>query len=122
MMERIEEFTLDGKNFMYMDFSGISTDGDLIAQVELLKPVIAKYSENSLYTIANVDIRFDSNTKKIAVSFLEHNKPYVRHGAVIGFDGVKKLMVIIAMRITGRTNVHFAYTKEDAINWLLKQD
>ena len=121
-MERIEEFSQEEKNFIYLDFSGIFTNEKLIELIETFKPVIAKYRENSLYTISNINnIRFDSESGKIVADYLKHNKPYVKHGAIIGLDGVKKNMLSCLIKSSGR-NMHFAFTKERAIEWLLKQD
>jgi len=122
-MKRIEEFTRDGKNFMYIDCSGIKTNDGFLELISEVKPKIAKHPEQSLYTITNIDdIRFDSNSKKIAAEYLEHNKPYVKCGVVIGLDGVKKLLVSAIAKISGRTNIYFTFTKKEAIERLLRHE
>ena len=123
MESRIEEFTLKGKNFVYIDFSGLSSDKDYIEIINQVEPVIAKYPENSVYTITNVqNLRFDSHTKEIAGKYTKNNKPYVKCGVVIGVDGIKKMMARAVMKLSGRKNLDFAFTKEQAIEWLLLQD
>ena len=49
MMERIEELTLEGKNIVTLDVSGLSTTRELMKIAETFKAVIAKYPENSLF-------------------------------------------------------------------------
>ena len=122
-MNRIEEFTIDGKNFVLIDFSNLKTDIGYLELIDSVKPVIAKYPENSLHTITNIKgVTIDSNSKEITVEYLKHNKPYVRYGVIIGLDGVKKLIAETFMRLSGRRNLHFAFTKEKAVEWLLEQE
>ena len=123
MTERIEEFTRDGKIFVYIDFSGITSDEDFSELCEIAGQVIAKYPEQSLYTISNIEkVRFDSNTKEIVVNFMQSNKPYVKYGIVIGIDGIKKMMVRSVLKLSGRANLNFCFTKEEAIDRLLKRE
>ena len=120
-MEWIEKFIRDGKEFIYSDFSGLTTDKVYTGRTEYAVSVIEKSDNNSLYIIANANsVRFDSNTKKITARFIEKIKPYVKSVSVIGVDGIKKLMISAAMKMDGQMNIYFAYSKEDAIDWLLK--
>jgi len=122
-MERIEEFVVDGKNFIYIDFSGISANDGFSDLVEVIKPVIAKYPEKSLYTITNIeDTRFDSGSRVIMSEYMKHNSAYVKYGAVIGLDGIKKIITTSAFKMSGRTNMYFASSRENAIEWLLQQE
>ena len=123
MMGRVEEFSRDGKDFVCIDLSGLK-DNDIFVEVTKdIEAVIAKHPPKSVYTITNVeDIRFDTSSKKLISAYMEHNAPYVKCGAVIGLDGVKKMFVNAVMQMSGRKNMHFAYTKESAIEWLLQQD
>ena len=121
-MERYEEFTCDGKNIIYIDFAGLKSNESFTEAVNVIKPVIAKYPEKSLYTITNIEnIRFDSDSKELVAEYMKHNKPYVKCGVVIGLDGIKKMMVNVVLKLSGRTNMNFAFTKEGAINWILQQ-
>ena len=122
-MERVEEFTQGGKDFVYIDFSGLNMDTDFLEVIKVAEPVISKYPEKSVYTITNIaNIRFDSHTKDVAARYTEHNKPYVKYGVVIGLDGIKKMMAHAVFKLSGRSNYTFAFTKERAIEWLLQQD
>ena len=60
-------------------------------------------------------------TKEIVGNCLKHNEPYVKCGAVIGLDGIKKIMASAAVKFSGRKNIQFFYTKERALEWLLQQ-
>jgi len=122
-MERVEEFSLAGKNIVYIDFSGLYTDQAFLEVIKKAEPAIARHPEQSVYTITNVaNLRFDSHTKEIAATYTAHNKPYVKHGIVIGLDGIKKMMAHAVFKLSGRSNFSFAFSKEGAIEWILKQE
>jgi hypothetical protein len=119
---RIEEFTFGGKNFAYIDLSDLKANESFMEATENIKPVISKYPPHSLYTITNIaNIRFDTDTKKCVALYMEHNKPYVKYGAVIGFDGIKKIFVNSVFKLSGRDNMLFAFSKEKAVELLLKK-
>ena len=122
MIERVEEFSHDGKNFVYIDFSELNTGNDFIELIEAAKLIIAKYPENSLYTIANFEnVIFDSRLKMIVAEYMRYNKPYVKYGVIIGIAGIPKIMTRSIFAISERSNIFFAYSKEKAIELLLQQ-
>ena len=121
-MGRIEEFTRDGKNFIYFDLSGFQKMGDYAQLTEEAKLAIAKYPKFSVFTIININhIRFDTNVKEILVKWLEYNKPYVNHGVIIGTNGIRKIMFGSIMSAAGRINLAYLPKKETAIDWLLQR-
>ena len=122
-MERVEEFNLSEKKFICIDFSGCKNKNDFFGQIKFVEPIISKYPENSLHAIVNIeDVRFDSDLKDILVKFLEHNKPYINASVIIGIDGVKKMSTNIIAKLSGRNNLSFAYTREQAIEHILKRE
>ncbi|MDR0516442.1 MAG: hypothetical protein LBH25_05285 [Fibromonadaceae bacterium] len=123
MEQRIEEFTLEKKSFIYLDLSEFEKNEEYKEFVEVSSKNIKKYAEHSLYTITNIrGVSFDTETKSIIAKWMEHNKPYVKYGAVIGFDGIKRIIVNAIFKMSGRKNMTFSATKEQAIEWLLKQE
>jgi hypothetical protein len=125
MMERvrIEEFTRDGKDFIYIDLSDLRTNEEFLEMTRVIEPAVAKYPPLSLYTITNVEnVRFDTTSKEFVARYMEHNKPYVKYGAVIGIDGIKKVMGNMVLALSGRDNLDFVFTKEQAIELLLKKE
>ena len=120
---RIEEFSLHGKSFMYIDLSGLKSNDGYIELIELIETAVAKYPRNSLYTISNIEnVRFGTRAKGHIVRCMEHNKPYVKCAAVIGFDGVKKIMGSMAAALSGRDSLLFAFSREQAIEMLLQNE
>jgi len=122
-MEHIEEFTLEGRNFIFFDLSGLKTSKDYNKFISDANLAIKKFPEQSLYTITNLkQVRFDSVIKDSLAEWINYNKPYVRHGVVIGANGIKKLMFTSLMSKAARDNIVYLSTKEQAIAWLLKQE
>jgi len=121
-MEHVEEFTSDGKNIIYIDFSNASSEKDFNEIIEQVKQMMSKHAEKSVCTITNMEnVRFDSNIKEVFVKYVEFNKPYVKYGVAIGMDGIKKKMIEGILKLGGRSNFHFCFAKEEAVKWLQQQ-
>jgi hypothetical protein len=122
-MERVEEFVRDGKTILYIDFSGFTSHEQFQEVINIWRPLITKYPEHSVYTISNVEgVIFDSAVKDTIINHMGFNKPYVKGGAVIGMDGIQKMMIKTIMNVTARPDLDFFFTKEEAIEWILQQE
>ena len=120
--ERVEEFTRDDKIIVYIDFSGLSSDKDFLEVIGIAEPAISRHPKASVCTITNIaNLKFDSHTKEIAAKYMENNKPYVKFGVIIGLDGIKKMMARTVMKLSGRSNMDFAFTREHAIEMILQR-
>jgi len=118
----IEEFTEDGKNIVYIDFSNTVTENEFKVIIEQAKQAISKYAEKSVCTITDMEnVRFDSNIKDIFIKYVEFNKPYVKYGTAVGMNGIKKKMIEEILKLGKRSNFHFCFTKEEAVKWLRQQ-
>jgi len=121
-MNRIEEFTRDGKKFVYIDFSGLHTNEEISRMIAQVQPVIRKYPPKSIYTITNFEqLHFDKDSKALINPYAESNKPYVIAGVIIGMDGLKRVMANTIFTVSGRKDLTILTTKEEAIQYLLKQ-
>ena len=122
-MDRIEEFTQDGKKIVYIDFSHFTTTEELSSFIESAKPYIKKYPLNSIYTITNMEgMTVNSETHDIMAGWVEHNKPYVKFGAVYGVDGIKRILAKTIAVLTKRNNLVYVSSRGEALNSLLQQD
>ena len=121
-MSIVDEFNMEGKNFIYIDFGNFRKIDEMSKLMEDADQIIKKYPLKSLYAISNVEnIKVNTKFHEIVTSFFKNNGPYVKYSVIIGSDGVKKLMIEKLIKASGRKNMHFAFTKEQAIKWLLKQ-
>jgi hypothetical protein len=122
-MGQVEEFTADGKNIVYIDFSNAASEKEFNAVIEQARQAISKHAEKSVCTITNMEnVRFDSGLKDLFINYVEFNKPYVKYGVAVGMDGIKKKMIEGILKLGGRPNFHFCFSKEEAVKWLLQQE
>jgi len=122
-IEYYEEFSIDGKNIIYIDFSTVKTIEELSEAMEKIERAIESYPKSSLYTITNMaGARIDTLYKDNFIKFTGHNKPYVKKAVLIGLDGVKKMIVASIFNTVKRGEFQIAFTKGKAIEWILKQD
>ncbi len=120
-MSRVEKIIHKGKEVVYLDFSGLDIQrrDEIKATIENGKKVIETYSHASALTLVNFsDTRYSSEVVADFRGFTEHNKSYVKKGAVIGIHGMTKIVFDGVMRLTGRNLPIFA-SKEEAMDWLV---
>jgi hypothetical protein len=118
-----EEFSVEGKNIIYIDFSKVKSDEEYSIAFEKVGGVIASHPKSSVYTITNMaGTRIDTLSKDNFIKYAEHNKPYVIRGVLIGLDGVTKMIVGNIIKEAGRNDFHIAFTKEKAIEWILQKN
>jgi hypothetical protein len=120
MENRIEQFEYEGKKFIYYDLSNFKNNRQFREFITYAKEVIQRYSrDNSLFSITNVEgVRYDSETKTITAEWMDFNRPYIRQGAVVGLDGIKRIMVNSILKMSGRSNMKFFHTRDEAVQWL----
>jgi acyl CoA:acetate/3-ketoacid CoA transferase alpha subunit len=120
-MERLEEFTLKNKNFMYADFSFIKENNEFVELIKKAETKILSYPENTLLIIINIgSIKFPVLFIPEIEKFIMHITLFQKNTVVIGIDGVKKMLISSIAALSERKNLHFAFTKEKAIEWLLQ--
>ena len=122
MMDRVEEFERDGKNFVYIDFSGLTATDDISQAIDRAKAVICSHQIRSVFTITNLDgLRFDNETKDLIIPYTEGNQPYVIAGAIIKLDDFKKSIAETVFAVSGRKELIIMDTKEEAIQFFISK-
>ncbi len=122
MTDRIEEFSVEGRNFVYYDLSNFKQLKEYEMLIENAKLGIVKYPLHSLLSITNIaNVQFDTSVKEAVARWMIFNKPYVKCGAAIGASGIKTMVVNAILSTSQRSNMKMLRTKDQAIEWLLKQ-
>ncbi len=118
MMDRAKFYRHGSKMIYHFDFSGLNAeDAHDVAQYG--KGVIARMPEGSLLTLTDVtDVNYDERFSAISRDLVQHNKPYVVAGAVVGVTGWRKLAFWAALKFTGRTNLRLFDSVGEASEWL----
>jgi hypothetical protein len=112
--------TTKGKNSSTTTLTHFKNNAQFREFIEYAKGVIQRYlRDGSLFSITNIEgVIYDSETKTIVAEWMDFNRPYIRQGAVIGLDGIKRIMVNSILKMNGRTNMKFFRTRDEAVKWL----
>ncbi len=82
---------------------------------------IRKNSPKSQLIITNVKgTRFDKEMAEYMKEYAKGNNPYVKASAVVGLEGLQKIIFTAIRTFTGR-DFHIAGTMEEAQEWLAAQ-
>lgn len=110
------------KRILFHDFSNITDASVALEAFARSKEMIAQCEPRSVLTLTTVaNSRFNpeiiAGLKGLAVA----NRPYVRHGAVIGVTGLLKVIFVTVSQLTGRKMTALD-SLEEAKDWLVEQD
>lgn len=106
---------IDFQNYTFKDVEEIE------AIMKEAKKIIGSKPEKSVITLTNCNgLRFSPEIVELFNSFTEHNKRFVKVGAVIGITGLQKLAYNAIMRFSGR-NIPIFTDRLEALNWLAQQ-
>jgi hypothetical protein len=101
-----------------LDFSNCKP-GDVFLVIDEAKITIRTRSENSVLTLTDVtNMRFDDRVTQQMKEFTTHNKPYVRAAAVVGVEGVKKI-ILNAVMLFSKRKFHTFDSIDSAKAWLV---
>lgn len=118
-MQKIEETKLGNKDILYFDLGSFKSNEEFVKIIARAKEAITSYARASVYTVTNIEgILFDTETKKLAAEWMSFNEPYVVNAAIVGVDGIKKMMMQAVLKLSGRTNARLFFAKEEAYEWL----
>ncbi|MGA1862159.1 hypothetical protein OWM07_04695 [Deferribacter thermophilus] len=120
-MERLHIINHKGKTIIYLDFSK-ATPIEFYKLIDEGKKVISSLQPGTVYTLVNVTDLMGGKEQQLALKdFAEHNKPYVKMGAVVGVTGWRKAVYSLILKLTGRKNLKLFDDVEDAKDWLATQ-
>lgn len=118
-MGRVNYINHKNKKILHIDFSNLNKD-EILEVIEEAKSMIVKEPLNSILTLSDfTNISFDKTATKNLEEYAEHNKPYVKAGALLGITGLKKIIYNAILKITGRKLEVFSDAKP-AKEWLIK--
>lgn len=110
-----------GKKIYYIDFTGSSVAA-ISDTVVKAKADIAGQPPGSVLTMTNVEgVAISQELSNLMKAFTNHNKPYVKAGAVLGVTGLKKITFNAVLIFSGRRNLHLFEDIVKAKDWLIRQ-
>ncbi len=105
---------------LYIDFSH-ATPEEFLATIELAEKTIGAEPPSSLLTLTNAEkAMHDRHVTERLKSYVEHNKPYVKAGAVVGLNELRKIIFNFLNKASGRSLKAFDDVTE-AKNWLARK-
>jgi hypothetical protein len=110
-----------GKRILFHDLSNIMNPKDGFPVVEQSKAIMARQPKASVLTLTYVaGSRFNKEIVDALSDLVKHNKPFVKHGAIVGLSGLQKVVYITVTQLSGRRLPTFT-TVEEAKDWLVSQ-
>jgi hypothetical protein len=119
-VKRIQVIDYKGKEIIYLDFSDCNVN-EVFEIIEIAKKIIRVQPLNSVLTLTNVSgTKYNREIIQAMKEFANGNKPFVKAGAVIGIDGLKRVVYDAITRFSERNLPAFDDNKK-AKDWLIRQ-
>jgi hypothetical protein len=110
-----------GARILLIDFSGLQKTEEILREVEVAREVVAGQPPASLRTLTHVkDARYTPPVMEALKQLTVHNKPYVTAAAVVGMEGLHRVL-FRAVVLFSRRNIEAFDTVEEARDWLAAQ-
>lgn len=117
-MAKTETLAAGGKNIILLDFSN-SSQAEIFKLFSEAKEMIRKQPAATALTLTDVsNTKFNTEIINGFKEFTEHNKPYVKAGAVVGVTGLIKIAYQSIITFSARNNLKLFNSREEAVNWL----
>ena len=112
----------NGKQILFHDFANCNDRADAMARFAESREKVARHEPRSLLTLTDVsNSRFDAAVVEAMKDVARHNKPFVRHAAIVGLSGLQRIIYVTVMQLTGR-RMHTFESADKAKDWLAAQD
>ncbi len=121
-MERTRFVEHEGRQILFIDFSGLTEKADTLAAITASQAFVARQPEGSLLTLTDVtDMDFDEEIATALWGLLRHNKKYVRAGAVVGLSAGRQTDLYDLLTHQARRELPVFETAEEAMHWLVTE-
>lgn len=119
--ERVRFVQHRGKRILLIDFSHLERTDDILEVVRAAREVVAKQPPASLRTLSNVyRARYSPPVMDAIKELAVHNRPYVTAAAVVGMEGLHRIL-FRAVLMFSRRNMESFDTVDAARDWLATQ-
>jgi hypothetical protein len=119
-MERVNFIAHKWRQLLFIDFSHCS-EKEALDIMEEANAIIRSQPESSLLILTDVTgARYNLEVVEKLKQFTRDNTPYVRASAVVGLDGLKKV-VYNAVIMFSRRKISVFDDTEQAKDWLIHQ-
>jgi hypothetical protein len=120
-LARVRFIEQRGKRILLIDFSGLQATEEILAEVENARAVVAAQPPASLLTLTHVKgARYTPPVMEALKKLAADNKPYVRAAAVVGMEGLHRVLYR-AVILFSRRNIETFDSMNEAREWLATQ-
>lgn len=119
-MNSCQTITYKQKSITYLDLSGANQD-QILALLDEAQGIITKLPPKSVLMLTNTkETTYNTTISNAIKDFTSKNTPFVKASAVIGADGLRKVLLQTVCMLTKR-EIHAFETQEKAMDWLIAQ-
>ncbi|MBV9773505.1 MAG: hypothetical protein JO040_06120 [Gemmatimonadetes bacterium] len=119
--ERVRFLTHRGQPILLIDFSHLQKTEEILEVVRLARELVARQPLASVRTLSHVrGARYTPPVMDAIKELAAHNRPYVRAAAVVGMEGLHRLLYR-AVLLVSRRNMETFDSLEEAQDWLATQ-
>ena len=111
-----------GTRILLLDFVGITDVQEGLGAVENARQFIARQKQDGSLRICTdvTDTRYDRQIVDAFKRFTAHNKPFVKHSAIVSNSGMHRAAISM-IAIVSRRKLHVVETRDAALDWLAEQ-
>jgi hypothetical protein len=109
------------KKILYMDIAS-QTTAEFIDIVNRIKLIVAREPYDSVLCLVDgKGGRFNSEISQITKEFAKQYEPHTKKIAIIGLDGLQKVVFNAVVFFTGSKKIFLKTSKEEALAWLVEE-
>lgn len=119
--ERVRFIEHRGVPILLIDFSGLQKTEEILREIGVARALVAAQPPASLRTLTHVrGARYTPPVMDALKELTAHNKPYVKAAAVVGMEGLHRVL-FRAVIVFSRRNIEAFDTLDRARDWLASQ-
>ena len=120
-MERTRFVDHKGKRILLLDYSGMTSPDEEVAEIRRGIELVASQPRNSLLVLTDVtDARYNTTVLQALKELAAHNAPFVKASAVVGIAGLRRI-AYQAVIVFSKRNIKTFDTPDAAREWLVTQ-
>jgi len=122
-MERTHIIQHRGTPIVLLDYSGLKVEAETLAEIERSKQFIARQLKpdgTHLTLTDGTDASYTPRVLEALKHLAAHDKPYVKAGAAVSNSRLVRVVIAAVAVFTGR-HIPVFPTRDEAMDWLLKQ-
>ncbi len=121
LSERVRFVQHRGKPILMIDFSHLERTEDILEVIRAAKELVSRQPPSSVRTLSNVyRARYTPPVMDAIKELAVHNRPYVTAAAVVGMEGLHRIL-FRAVLMFSRRNMESFDTVDAARDWLATQ-